>query len=57
VAEFLAAGLIDQNGKFRIDLATDRIRKGPDGYEYVLARKEETTIHEDIVLTEIDIEN
>jgi len=57
VAEFLAAGLIDQNGKFHGDLATDRIRKGPDGYEYVLARKEETTIHEDIVLTEIDIEN
>ena len=57
VAEFLAAGLIDQNGKFRGDLPTDRIRRGPDGYEYVLARKEETTIHEDIVLTEIDIEN
>jgi len=30
---------------------------GPDGYEYVLARKKETVIEEDIVLTEIDIEN
>jgi len=57
VAEFLETGMIDQNGKFRRDLPTDRVRIGPDGYEYVLARKEETLIHEDIVLTEIDIEN
>jgi uncharacterized 2Fe-2S/4Fe-4S cluster protein (DUF4445 family) len=57
VAEFLETGMIDQNGKFRRDLSTDRVRIGPDGYEYVLARKEETLIHEDIVLTEIDIEN
>jgi uncharacterized 2Fe-2S/4Fe-4S cluster protein (DUF4445 family) len=57
VAEFLETGMIDQNGKFRRDLPTDRVRSGPDGYEYLLARKEETVIHEDIVLTEIDIEN
>jgi uncharacterized 2Fe-2S/4Fe-4S cluster protein (DUF4445 family) len=57
VAELLEAGMIDQNGKFQRDLSTDRVRLGPDGYEYVLARKEETQIHEDIVLTEIDIEN
>jgi len=57
VAELLEVGLIDQNGKFLPDHPTDRVRKGPDGYEYVLVRKEETLIHEDIVLTEIDIEN
>jgi uncharacterized 2Fe-2S/4Fe-4S cluster protein (DUF4445 family) len=57
VAEFLETGMIDQNGKFRRDLPTDRVRSGPDGYEYILARKEETLIREDIVLTEIDIEN
>jgi uncharacterized 2Fe-2S/4Fe-4S cluster protein (DUF4445 family) len=57
VAEFLETGIIDQNGKFQTDLPTDRIRKGPDGYEYVLARKEETNLKDDIVLTEIDIEN
>ena len=57
VAELLETGAIDPNGKFRADLPTDRIRKGSDGYEYVLARKEETRIKEDIVLTEIDIEN
>ena len=57
VAELLATGMIDPNGKFRRDLPTDRIRRGPDGYEYVLVRKGETVIQEDIVLTEIDIEN
>ena len=57
VAELLETGMIDQNGKFRGDFPTDRVRKGPDGYEYVLARKEETLFREDIVLTEIDIEN
>ncbi|MEI9479195.1 MAG: ASKHA domain-containing protein [Deltaproteobacteria bacterium] len=57
VAELLEVGLIDQNGKFLRDRPTDRVRKGPDGYEYVLVRKEETLIREDIVLTEIDIEN
>jgi uncharacterized 2Fe-2S/4Fe-4S cluster protein (DUF4445 family) len=57
VAELLETGMIDQNGKFRRDLPTDRVRKGPDGYEYVLAQKGETLFSEDIVLTEIDIEN
>jgi uncharacterized 2Fe-2S/4Fe-4S cluster protein (DUF4445 family) len=57
VAELFETGMIDQNGKFRRDLPTDRVRRGPDGYEYVLARKEETLIQKDIVLTEIDIEN
>ena len=57
VAELLETGMIDQNGKFRRDLPTDRVRKGPDGYEYVLAWKKETQIDKEIVLTEIDIEN
>jgi uncharacterized 2Fe-2S/4Fe-4S cluster protein (DUF4445 family) len=57
VAELLEAGIIDQKGKFRHDLTTERVRMGGDGFEYVLAYKEQTQIHDDIVLTEIDIEN
>lgn len=57
VAELLETGIIDQKGNFRQDIASGRVRKGVDGYEYVLARKEETRINDDIVLTEIDIEN
>ncbi len=57
MAELFQGGIIDQNGKFRRELNTDRVRKGSDGFEYVLAWKEETGIKGDIVLTEIDIEN
>jgi uncharacterized 2Fe-2S/4Fe-4S cluster protein (DUF4445 family) len=57
VAELFQGGIIDQNGKFNRELNTDRVREGRDGYEYVLAWKEETGIKEDVVLTEIDIEN
>jgi uncharacterized 2Fe-2S/4Fe-4S cluster protein (DUF4445 family) len=57
VAELLEAGIIDQKGKFHRDLPTERVRKGEDGYEYVLAYQNETGIQNDIVLTEIDIEN
>ena len=57
VAELFQGGVIDQNGKFSRQLDTDRVREGDDGYEYVLAWKEETGIKEDIVLTEIDIES
>jgi uncharacterized 2Fe-2S/4Fe-4S cluster protein (DUF4445 family) len=57
VAELLEAGIIDQKGKFRHDISSARVRKRANGYEYVIAYKEETQINDDIVLTEIDIEN
>ena len=57
VAELLEVGIIDQRGHFLENLSTKRVRRGPDGFEYVLAYKEETNIQEDIVLTELDIEN
>ena len=57
VAGLLEAGVIDQNGKFKQNLSTKRVRPGPDGYEYVLSWAPETQIGKDIVITEIDIEN
>ena len=57
VAELLKAGVIDQNGKFNTDLPTKRIRRGSDGYEYVLSWAPETKISKDIVITEVDIDN
>ena len=56
-AALLKAGVIGQNGKFNTDLASKRIRKGADGYEYLLARADETETGKDIVITEIDINN
>ena len=57
VAELLEAGVIGQNGKFNRDLPTKRIRRGSDGYEYVLSWAPETQIGKDIVITEVDIDN
>ncbi len=57
VAQLIQTGIIDQAGKFYRDLKTERVRKGPDGYEYVLAFQKDTRLSDDIVLTEIDIEN
>jgi len=57
IARFLEARVIDQNGKFKTDLPTKRIREGSSGYEYVLARAAETQTGQDIVITEVDIDN
>ncbi|MFH0914403.1 MAG: ASKHA domain-containing protein [Chloroflexota bacterium] len=57
VAGLLEAGVIGQNGKFHTHFSTRRIRKGEDGYEYVLAWAPETQIGKEIVITEVDIDN
>ncbi|MBA7682934.1 hypothetical protein ES703_91290 [subsurface metagenome] len=56
-AGLLEAGVLAQNGKFHTHLPTTRVRRGSDGYEYVLVRAQETQIGRDIVITEIDIDN
>ncbi len=57
VAELLEAGIIDQNGKFKRELPTTRVREGDSGFEYVLAYARDTQIGRDIVLTEVDLDN
>lgn len=57
VAEFLEAGIITPKGKFNADLPTKRIRPGADGMEYVLAYGPESGTGNDIVITEVDIDN
>jgi len=57
VATLFERGVIDHRGKFRSGLATDRIRPGRSGQEFVLARAEETGAKEDVVINEVDIEN
>lgn len=57
-AELLKSGIIDVTGRFNKEMAkeTDRIRKTPeDWYEYVIARKDETTSSTDITITQADI--
>lgn len=57
LAELLECCVIGQNGKFRTDLGTPRIREGEGGMEYVLAWASDAAIGQDIVLTEADIDN
>ena len=57
LAESLMTGVINKSGRFNLSLDTKRIRKGSHGGEYVLAWADETEIGEDIMLTEVDIDN
>jgi len=57
VAELLEAGAIDQRGKFNRQLDSPRIRDGADGYEYVIVWAKDSVLGEDIVLTEVDLDN
>ncbi|MFH0838888.1 MAG: ASKHA domain-containing protein [Candidatus Omnitrophota bacterium] len=57
LAELFTRGIIDRNGKFNRSLKTERLRQGESGYEFVIAKKEDSHSSRDIVITEADIEN
>lgn len=57
LANLFRVGLVDKAGKYRRDLNHPRLRKGENGYEYILVFKEESATGENIVFTEEDIEN
>ena len=57
VAGLFEAGLINSKGKFNYDSITGRVRQGNSGYEYVVCFAGETGIGEDIVITEVDLDN
>jgi len=56
-AAMLRTGLIDQGGRFNPDITTPRLRRGPDGQEYVLVWGSESQTGNDIVITELDLNN
>ena len=55
VAEMFKAGIILKNGSFNKNLNSQQVRKGQDGYEYILAPREDTAINDDIVVTQKDV--
>ena len=57
LAESLMTGVINKNGRFNYSSNSERIRKGSHGGEYVVAWADETEIGEDIILTEVDVDN
>ncbi|MBN2223440.1 MAG: DUF4445 domain-containing protein [Deltaproteobacteria bacterium] len=50
-------GVLLPNGKIREGLPTCRVRQGDSGMEYVLVWAADAAIDEDIVITDVDIEN
>jgi uncharacterized 2Fe-2S/4Fe-4S cluster protein (DUF4445 family) len=56
-AELFKSGIIDIKGTFAPEMMenSNRIRRGQEGWEFVIAWKDETTITSDIVLTQGDI--
>jgi uncharacterized 2Fe-2S/4Fe-4S cluster protein (DUF4445 family) len=57
VSELLEAGVIDQQGKMNRLIKHPRIREGQDGYEYVLVWDKDSMTGEDIIISEIDLDN
>lgn len=57
LAELLKSGLIGLKGRFVEEMTkqTNRLRRGPDGWEFVIAWKNEAGTDADIVITQADI--
>jgi uncharacterized 2Fe-2S/4Fe-4S cluster protein (DUF4445 family) len=55
VAEMFRVGIITPRGSFAAGTASDRIRRGDLGWEYVVARAGETSIGRDIPITLEDV--
>jgi uncharacterized 2Fe-2S/4Fe-4S cluster protein (DUF4445 family) len=57
LAELLKSGIVDIKGTFVKDMTkqTNRLRQEPDGWEFVLAWKNETKTNTDIAITQGDI--
>lgn len=54
-AEMLKAKIIDVTSRFKKDLNSERVRKGEDGHEYVVAWGKETQSKKDITISQKDI--
>jgi uncharacterized 2Fe-2S/4Fe-4S cluster protein (DUF4445 family) len=57
LAGLFMTGALDQQGKFRRDLDTARIRSGKYGWEYLVVEAEASATGQDITFNESDVEN
>jgi uncharacterized 2Fe-2S/4Fe-4S cluster protein (DUF4445 family) len=57
MAEMFMAGVVDKSGNIDPDLETDRTREGEHGPEYVVVWGEDSATGEDIVITNVDLDN
>ncbi|MBC8505639.1 MAG: DUF4445 domain-containing protein [Anaerolineales bacterium] len=57
LAEMFLTGVVDKRGSINTKLASPRVREGDHGSEYVIAWANETKHGEDIVITNVDVDN
>ena len=57
VPQLFIAGIIDHTGRFKKDLETPHLRMTDEGTEFVIAWADETSIDQDIVISQGDIRN
>jgi len=57
ISELLKSHIIDKNGKINTSINDSRIRQGEFGKEFVLVDKKDTGHKQDIVITEMDLDN
>jgi uncharacterized 2Fe-2S/4Fe-4S cluster protein (DUF4445 family) len=57
ISQMLRLGVLNRNGTYSHELGTPRIRKGRSGFEYVVCNAPESGLDDDIVLTEVDLDN
>jgi uncharacterized 2Fe-2S/4Fe-4S cluster protein (DUF4445 family) len=57
MAEMFMTGVIDKSGNVNVKLPTERTRTGPHGGEYVVVWGQESASGDDIVITDVDIDN
>ena len=57
LGEMFLSGVVDRAGKMDLNLGTPRVRKGDHGGEYVVAWGGETADGQDILITEVDVNN
>jgi len=57
MAELFVTGVVDKSGNIQVELATERTREGAHGPEYVVAWAAESATGEDIVITDVDLDN
>ncbi len=56
VAELFQRGIIDWLGKFR-EMKSPFLRKGPEGWEYIVSPASENDLNKDIIINQKDINN
>lgn len=55
MAEMLKTGIMDHTGRMNKSITSQNLRQGPDGFEFILVRAEETSTGDDVVITQKDI--